>query len=213
MNCFICATTVGPFIAKYVFCEEEDKKTQKKQYATSVTLTFGITSYGFSSASTEACSDTNNIFTELARGVYLPPSTIPESPFATIEMLVSHLWRQYGFRLPDSVVIVDQAGKIALPQDIIYAGEGSAECLATLTVHDASLGLDLDSLPVDPSVTKTGVRYKEERPSAVNPLPDAPHCSIFDLRRATIPHADRDIRASSEVILCGSCSNLVRELE
>ena len=211
MNCYICATDVGPFSAKHVLCEEEDKKTQKKQFAISATLTLAsgepLSSYGLSS------SDTNNIVTELASGFDLPRSTILKRPYVTIEMLVSRLWVKYGLRLPASVVIVDQAGKIALPQDIIYADEGSAECLATLTVFDASHGLDVGSLPAGSSVTRTGVRYKKDRPSAVNPLPDAPHCSIYDLRCETIPKADINTRTSSEVLLCRACSNLVRALQ
>ena len=44
MNCNICATNVGPFYVQHVFCEEEDREIEKKQYAVKATLTFGISS-------------------------------------------------------------------------------------------------------------------------------------------------------------------------
>ena len=189
--------------------EEDDKHMDKRKYATRAAMTFGLNGddllsrYAGDTKEVDSAfempllllyQDIDHILAELANGFDLPQSTIVEHPYVTIANMVAHLKVKYGFQLTSSFVIINQSGKIALPSDIIYCDEGSSEDLATFTVLDATLGLDVGLLtsedPKHAAVTSEGIKYYQEyyqdRPVSLNTLPDAPHCSVADLRAASV---------------------------
>ena len=130
----------------------------------------------------------------------------------TYTNIIAHVRNTYGVLLPPECVILDSIGRIALPWDIVYVDEGSD--VATLHVVQCTDGLDTSSLPTDRTITMEGINYVEDRPNALNPLPDAPSATVWTLRAAAV-HSFSGARAQAntwDLCLCSECRQLFYEL-
>ena len=135
---------------------------------------------------------------------------VPETrrPYVTYTNIIAHVRNTYGVFLPPECVILDSIGRIALPWDIVYVDEASD--VATLHVVQCTGGLDTSSLPTDRTITMEGINYVEDRPNALNPLPDAPSATVWTLRAAEV-HSFSGERAQVyrvELCLCRECREL-----
>ena len=104
--------------------------------------------------------------------------------YVTYTNVIAHVRNAYGFCLPPKIVIIDSNGRIALPWGVVYVDDGTD--VATLNVVECTEGLDTSSFPTHRTIGIDGINYLEDRPSALNALPDAPS----SLRSSLAPPSD-----------------------
>ena len=125
--------------------------------------------------------------------------------YATYTNVIAHVRNAYGYELPPNCVILDAEGKIAMPWETVFADAGTE--VATLIVVQCTDGLDTSSLPTHKAIRSGCIDYFQERPNALNPLPDAPFSTVWSLRAAHV-HSfglERDFARRVELCLCYRC--------
>ena len=110
----------------------------------------------------------------------------------TFEVLAAFLINQLGIRIPRNAAIVN-GERVVEGKDIVRADAGTDIAHLTLVQMPAS------------EVIRP---YLDERPSALNPLPDAPHATVWTLRRENV---HRTYMPRPDVLLCYFCRTVVEQ--
>ena len=129
--------------------------------------------------------------------VHLPePLELPNPP-CSFQTLVAHMRNHFGVQLPEGAVIVHRA-RIVKSADTVLADEDSDVATLTLLLRE-----DGESYGREPLL--------EERPHALNRLPDAPHATIWTLRAEHVHNRRRRTEhvATAELV-CSACYAALR---
>ena len=129
--------------------------------------------------------------------VHLPePLELPNHP-CSFQTLVAHLRNHFGLQLPESAVIINRA-RIVASKDTVLADEDSDIATLTLILRD-----DGESFRREPLL--------EERPHALNRLPDAPHATIWTLRAEHVHNRRlRTEHVPTAELVCSACYAALR---
>ena len=125
---------------------------------------------------------------EIAEPLELSDRSPAKGPL-TFEVFAAYLNR-IGIVIPKNAVIIN-CGRVVDKEDIVEADPGTDVAHLKLYQHE-------DYVDITP--------YLEKRPSALHPLPDAPHSTVFTLRREYVHRTKyRPASVWQEVLLCRAC--------
>ena len=129
--------------------------------------------------------------------VHLPePLELPNPP-CSFQTLVAYMRNRFGIQLPKGAVIVHRA-RIVESADTVLADKDSDVATLTLLLPE-----DGESYGREPLL--------EERPHALNRLPDAPHATLWTLRAEHVHNQRRRTEhvATAELV-CSACYAALR---